>query len=225
MRKSRAARRGGAATSQLLAGAQQVAPPNPRRVGVAYSELDVQEGMAGLAGMLGEERSDSLVAEMAAGVGETVGSDKDGGTTRVLRPLPIDLDVEQVRLLQEIRKASSQLTLDSLSDNSARNSLGGGAFFMTRGSSAGAPDDEEEGDDGQVRRRMISLLMETPELLTSWRDLQNFKDVLELGPETMLLLGAYSLGQCRMAPMKKPKRMRRSILMVQTQQPVRYHLD
>ncbi|RUS72809.1 hypothetical protein EGW08_019433, partial [Elysia chlorotica] len=153
MRKSRAARRGGAVTSQLLAGTQQVAPPNPRRVGVTYSELDVQEGMASLAGMLGEERSNSLVAELAAGAGEGAESDQEGGARGgYSRQRPIDLDVEQVRLLQEIRKASSQLTLDSFSDTSARNSLGGGAFFMTRGGSAGAADDEEEGE-ARGRRR------------------------------------------------------------------------
>ena len=151
MRKSRAARRGGGITSQLLAGTQQVAPPNPRRVGVAYSELDVQEGLAGLAGILGEERSDSLVAEMAAGLGEGAESDQEEAGRRGFRPLPLDLDVEQVRLLQEIRKASSQLTLDSLSENGARNSLGGGAFFMT--GSAGGPDEDEEGRENGSERR------------------------------------------------------------------------
>lgn len=146
MRKSRAARRGAAVTSDLLAGTQQVAPPNPRRAGVAYSELDVQEGMAGLAGIFGDSRSDSIVTEMTTGAE----SDHDDAGRRGRWPLPIDLDVDQVRLLQEIRKASSQLTLDSLGENSARNSFGGGAFFMTRGGSAGTlGDDNDEEDDGE----------------------------------------------------------------------------
>ncbi|GFS14047.1 hypothetical protein ElyMa_006735800 [Elysia marginata] len=165
MRKARATRRGGAVTSDLLAGTQQVAPPNPRRVGVAYSELDVQEGMAGLAGILGESRSDSLVAEMASGVAEGAESEQDDMVRRGRWPLPIDLDVEQVRLLQEIRKASSQLTLDSLSDHSARNSLGGGAFFMTRSGSAGVLGDEEEegGGEGRGGRRGRQQREDIPE--------------------------------------------------------------
>ncbi|GFN91556.1 hypothetical protein PoB_001806200 [Plakobranchus ocellatus] len=152
MRKSRVARRGGAATAQLLANTQQVAPPNPRRVGVAYSELDVQEGMAGLAGLVGGERSDSMVTEIASSMD---GEEFDqAGKGRGGRPLPIDMDVDQVRLLQEIRKASSQLTLESFGEGSARNSIGGGAFFMTRaGSAVGEePDEDEEQRRGKGRK-------------------------------------------------------------------------